>query len=649
MDVVLNRRWSPAGWQVNPRNGVSVVGIIVLCLALCAPTPCAEVSAQTNPDSIPVSRWIDSEGREPMTYDEWRNQVGEPKPFVVEQVTIDRAYTNNDQVSRPFAILINADLYSHIKFEIQRYIIELTGEGYSVSLHLISGGTPEDIRTLLQQEYTMGIEGCIFIGDLPIAWFETFGCFDEGHEQFPCDLFYMDLDGVFTDSDGNGLYDEHTGDVGPELFFGRLTASTLTYTGESEIELLRNYFHKNHFQRSGLMNVASRALIYMDDDWSNASTQAAHDISGVYDDWSLVDDKWETWDSDYELRLLENYELVHLNVHSSAFQHVFKRPPNYHGHTTFSEIIELNPSSVFYVLHSCSNARFIEENYQAGWYVFSRDPSLVVISRTKIGGIWADQHFYPVLAAGYNFGSSLRNWLLSRAANQGGPWSTCWLYGVTLIGDPTLKPSQVAYEILQYDAGEFAHFYRVPELYPLFPDLVPHKANHYGVRFTATEDCVLDEIHHKINCASYPDAYLYIWRCDGKYPTIVIDSIRVGGHDFEGARYWGRKEVRDREISFSEGDEFIITYGVLNWPAYYDYLTIEATDDVVPGEEGRSVLMADGQWYTVNEFWGVDQTLGIRVCYDPAPGVRLEITPVELPDGEGRGGCGKSDSSLRWI
>ena len=32
----------------------------------------------------------------------------------------------------------------------------------------------------------------MFVGDLPAAWYE---CEIWGHEEFPCDLYYMDLDG----------------------------------------------------------------------------------------------------------------------------------------------------------------------------------------------------------------------------------------------------------------------------------------------------------------------------------------------------------------------------------------------------------------------------------------------------------------------
>ena len=42
------------------------------------------------------------------------------------------------------------------------------------------------------------------------------------------DLYYMDLDGLWQDGDGDRMFDTHRGPVAPEIWIGRLTASPLT-------------------------------------------------------------------------------------------------------------------------------------------------------------------------------------------------------------------------------------------------------------------------------------------------------------------------------------------------------------------------------------------------------------------------------------
>ena len=127
---------------------------------------------------------------------------------------------------------------------------------------------------------------------------------------------------------------------------------------------------------------------------------------------------------------------------------------------------------------------------------------------------------------------------------------------------------------------------------------------------------------------------MYFWQSDGIYPTTLIDSLDVYGGDIPGGRQWGRTEVSGLGLTFQQGEEFHISIAVFDFPAYHDYLEIEATEDLALSGEHRSTVFADGQWQTLYEFWGVGHNLGIRACYNPAPGIHLEITPIALSDGE---------------
>ena len=84
------------------------------------------------------------------------------------------------------------------------------------------------------------MEGCILIGDLPIPWYETdFGDPPE-HEEFPIDLFYMDMDGVFADDDEDGSGGAYP-DWEPHLHFGLRRGSPVDYPGSGDDRWMAGY------------------------------------------------------------------------------------------------------------------------------------------------------------------------------------------------------------------------------------------------------------------------------------------------------------------------------------------------------------------------------------------------------------------------
>jgi|GEM_PF-6364839 len=94
--------------------------------------------------------------------------------------------------------------------ELLQFQTDLMSEGWTVTVQTMAGGTAADLKALLQS--AGDIDGSIFVGFLPCAWFE------EDYwatEEFPCELYFMDLDGVWSDSDSDGLFDSHSGNVLP--------------------------------------------------------------------------------------------------------------------------------------------------------------------------------------------------------------------------------------------------------------------------------------------------------------------------------------------------------------------------------------------------------------------------------------------------
>ncbi len=426
--------------------------ILLLSLLVLPPTTMAadqipsdnvegQAVVQRDGPDITRLRWIDDEGRQPITYGQWMSARGPEQPFQMNLTGRSQTKAAADGIK--FCIIVNSTLRPQIQTSLDQYVIDLTEEGYEVETYETSGGTPEDIRAFLQGRYALGLVGCVLVGDLPVPWYEA-DCWDDPveHEQFPCDLFYMDLDGLFIDADTDGLYDWHEGNVAPEIWVGRLTASPLTLGGGTEASLIQNYFTKNHDYRAGTAVLNSRALVYIDDDWATASWGT--DVGLAYADRILVNDVWTTWASDYKVRLVQNWESILVCGHSSPFTQYFTNPNDQWSTITNSEVRTLHPVAHFYNLFACSHARYVEGNYSAGWYTFNATNGLVSIGSTKTGSMLDFQYFYAPFGSGATIGEALRQWFTDIIG--GGnyqDWQVCWHFGMTMIGDPTLKKADV--------------------------------------------------------------------------------------------------------------------------------------------------------------------------------------------------------------
>ena len=203
-----------------------------------------------------VTHWESPREERPITYAEWHAAF--PKgPFIIqEKGELMPLGTMAETVyARAIYVLVNSDLYDLIQLEVTQYLADLQNEGYTVYWATVNGGTPSTIRDYLRSAWnTNSIEGAILIGDFPVPWYEMDDDFDDSHSEFPIDLYYMDLDGYWSDADGDDLFDSHTdgdGNVAPEIYVTRLTGSPLSGgILETEAALTRNYFKRNHVYRT---------------------------------------------------------------------------------------------------------------------------------------------------------------------------------------------------------------------------------------------------------------------------------------------------------------------------------------------------------------------------------------------------------------
>ena len=388
-------------------------------------------------------------------------------PFQIELIR-----ESGDRGTGRILLVVNSGIYSAIFTALNQYWNDLLAAGYSVEMYQSSGGTPSNLRAYLQTKFNepSGLVGVMLIGDLPIPWFEIDYDFDgpDEYADFPCDLFYMDLDGTWQDNQSGypfqaGVYDNHSdgaGDRAPDIWVGRLTASPMTLGGATETGLLNNYFSKDHGFRQGALCPAERALVYVDDDWYSVADGIDTDVSASYVERVLVKDKVTTCRDDYrDTRLEQSFEWMHVMLHSDPVQHYFKVNDQWEmdgvnfAVVTNNNIRSIDPTAVFYNLYACSNCRYVETDYMGGWYIYTADHGLGAVGTTKIGGMWDYTTFYGQFGQGISLGEAFRQWFAAQA-----PYDQAdvrWYYGMTVLGDASLclRPQYIANTPNRYELG----------------------------------------------------------------------------------------------------------------------------------------------------------------------------------------------------
>src|SRR5437870_2373662 len=125
------------------------------------------------------------------------------------------------------------------------------------SLSVARDENPINVKALIQSDYAAdpaNVKAVFLFGHVPVV---RSGNLDvDGHQPrpMPADVFYGDMDGDWTDSDGDGVFDQNTIPTDVELEVGRVDFADLpgrlTWNGPAtfpgELELLRQYLNKDH-------------------------------------------------------------------------------------------------------------------------------------------------------------------------------------------------------------------------------------------------------------------------------------------------------------------------------------------------------------------------------------------------------------------
>jgi len=434
--------------------------VLLLCSSLFAQNRDIPVTRDLNPDAV---------------YDTYQDWVAKNPPQKTNAFEVSRMHSN--QRDEGFLIIVNNDLYENIEQSLLVYQQDLADDGFNSYVVVFDGTSPIDLKQeILLYVQLESIVNVVLIGNLPVAWFELFedwndnGIQDPGEDwvEFPCDLYFTDIDGIWGDFDEDGILDYHGGEQHPELGIGRIVADNMDMLDASEYELVNSYFQRNHLFRSGVITSNNISLAYIDDDWASWGNDYQQSMLLAYPSVELVNDIEETNAGDYlNNRLISDYELIQVHVHSGPDAHYFY----YNAGTNYQlvhnyEVAAINPTAHFYNLFACSNSRYTTSNNMGGMYIYGSEHGLVTLGSTKTGSMLGFTDFYHPLSEDKTFGESLRLWweLNVDTAPYSG-WERAWFYGMIIQGDPSLRRRY------NKNSGIFAYF-EADEYVGLTPHMV---------------------------------------------------------------------------------------------------------------------------------------------------------------------------------
>ncbi|MFZ4478196.1 MAG: fibronectin type III domain-containing protein, partial [Saprospiraceae bacterium] len=208
-------------------------------------------------------------------------------------------------------VIVDSTTADALGVELVRMKNDMRGDGWVTKpVKIGPSATVTSVKNLIKAEYNAdptNLKAVFLIGRVPVPYSGSSAW--DGHPEhagaWPCDNFYADINGVWTDNTvnistagrpqtnnipGDGKFDQNFIPTPTELQIGRLDFRRLTQGtfGATEIELLRRYLDKNHKFRSKQYVPATKAII--DDNFGYFSGEAFA-ASGFRNAYPIVGDE----------------------------------------------------------------------------------------------------------------------------------------------------------------------------------------------------------------------------------------------------------------------------------------------------------------------------------------------------------------------
>jgi hypothetical protein len=332
--------------------------------------------------------------------------------------------------------------WEKIKNSLEKYALNVQSKfNVDILIYSVDNETPEELKSTIKKEST-NLKGVTFIGDISAAWFEIHDDFyEKKYSQFPCDLFYMDLDGDWKDIDSNGLYDEHDGNQQPEIFVARIHPY---FKSKDESEELTKFFTKNNrYYSMNYKDLNYKSFAFVDQDWQvfedhkndirfvhgkNNYTHANPEKNGVKFNEQL-----------YINTLTGQHGMIQFNCHSSATSHYLSDGSVISSQKIFNTKINAVSMNLFCCSALNWKAKLNLSPLMGAAYLFGNNNVQCLTGSTKIGSMLNFNHFYQPLGVGKCFGDAFVDWWHNGIEENHTSNTRSWHYGLSIFGDPMIQ------------------------------------------------------------------------------------------------------------------------------------------------------------------------------------------------------------------
>ena len=440
-------------------------------------------------------------------------------------------------------VLVDKAVYNAVAASIDQYVLDVGRDGYWATIHVVRGGNPVDIRNYIRRRRPVGV---LLVGAIAAPWYEMDNDFHEIHSEFPCDLYYMDTNGTWTDPDGDGKFSGHNGNLNPEIWVGRIW----TPLGNgNDAALINDYFARNHKYRLGQLGHTNSALAVVDDDWQGfgdcgLDQQFPSSTITVFTAPNVTDADL------YKAEVNNARSWVQLCAHSSPHSHALKVNGT-NEHISFTYFKDTNPPNAhYYNLFCCGPGKYTETDYLAGWYIFDKagggkNLGLAAIASAKSGSMLVFEDFYRSLGRGVCIGDAFVDWWRARGPDHDLNEQR-WYYGLVLLGDPTLTwwKGAVPQPMQPQDGDVFDHFPRKIE-FRWDPVNIP------GAKYTVEVDAI-----HAISVGKWAEEVNRTFRI---YPNISGQTLNHSFVGMQRGRWRVRAQIDGQLCSWSPWSYFEFT------------------------------------------------------------------------------------------
>ncbi len=177
-------------------------------------------------------------------------------------------------------LLVTENVLTNSASHVERLEHDMIADGYRIRRQVVSSGdSVPDVKNLIVSACgaDSDIETLLILGSVPVPYSGNLLGVHSNHQgAWPADLYYGDLDGIWTDDTvtntsslwpenhnvpGDGKFDQTFLPSDVELQVGRIDLSEMPAFSVSETELIRRYLDKNHGYRWAEISPERRGLI----------------------------------------------------------------------------------------------------------------------------------------------------------------------------------------------------------------------------------------------------------------------------------------------------------------------------------------------------------------------------------------------------